>query len=1111
MKQRINIHNVLQSEIVVIGADEVEQIIDKIDIIKNYIEKTPSPILRDIAYTSGIEAKNSLAKAAVVATSPTDLLEKLDLLRRRIENGKITSFYTKGIYIGTEMCPAPGRTVFLFPGEGSQYPDMLRDLSLHFPACRSAFDDADTASAMAGSAIAPSQWIFPSGEASENSIAESMGMAAAVQAVLAANTGLLRLFTQLGITPDAVAGAGIGELVAMEAAGAIQYNTRDERLKALSIGHKLLSSIKGSNNLLPQCCSFSVSGLQRDALEAVLSTFNQNAMITRDQSSELFSICAKQEIVNDLEKRISSIGGATHRLPISKPFHTPWIRPLLPALKSYFSQIITAKPNIPVYSFMTAAPYEDSCEHLAEQVAEQWANPTRIHDTIERLYNDGFRVFVELGARGSLSTCVAATLRHRPHLALAANRGHRSDILQLHHTLAALVAHGENLDIEAMHSLRNSKIIDFLHPGPTHSQRLQHTTTLNTRFASLRNAVIPEGLIAPAPQLAKHVTTSIPAETKAGSSTGFPMISDAEIIRFAPEEHIDLLKTLSYFDFPFMIDRSTCPGGTSKTDKRLHGFTSIPIEVMLEMMAETARKLFPKCTVTAVEGLETYGWPFLKGGTLPIRIQARKLEKKAPTGERILAEVFNSASFTNEVPLKLADAIIIVSQSYQPSPSPETQALRTPTHLDWQGTDLYPERLYYGPSFQNMQEVSVRGENGLLATTVIQPRAKLIRSIPDPHFTADPILVSSIGAALAAWHSVVPAAGNLQFSYACDRIDFYSAALPEWKKCKLNLFVNPAEDISPYTSANAEIIDDEHRVIIKATGWKNRVVKISPKFHHLILHPEDGFFTSETQRGVMPALPQEVICCVAPVIASRDLAIEDFDIRMKLAAAVTLSVSEYIKWSELNGSNIRCVEWLFGRIAAKDAVRRCLLARYCRKWPAADIRIESDEQGKPRPQGEWRRMCGAPMDISITHSGDRIIAAAAPNATIGIDVENKDRVLSEEFIAAAFSPLEQEIAAESGDGATTLLRFWCAKEALSKALGTGLRYGTEDLCARSFDPATGRIEMEASRLWLQPFPFLRGKHIDVQSCIIENTVLAVCVIGRNEEIFSSGQPGDLPT
>ncbi len=36
--------------------------------------------------------------------------------------------------------------------------------------------------------------------------------------------------------------------------------------------------------------------------------------------------------------------------------------------------------------------------------------------------------------------------------------------------------------------------------------------------------------------------------------------------------------------------------------------------------------------------------------------------------------------------------------------------------------------------------------------------------------------------------------------------------------------------------------------------------------------------------------------------------------------------------------------------------------------------------------------------------------------------------------------------------------------------------------------------MEATRLWLQPFPNLKGRRVDVETCIIDNTVLAVCVL-----------------
>lgn len=1095
MKKRIHIHDVMQSEVVVLGADETPQIIEKIDSISSYIEKTPSPVLRDIALTAGLEARDSIAKAAIVATSANDLLEKLQLLRRRIESGKVTSFFQRGIYIGTEQCPAPGRTVFLFPGEGSQYPDMLRDLSLHFPACRSAFDDADTASAIAGATIAPSQWIFPTGDAPEHGIAESMGMAAAVQSVIAANTGIMRVLTQLGITPDAVAGAGIGELVALECAGAIKYATRDDRLAALSRGHKLLSSIGASGAALPQCVNFSITGLSLPKLEDVMNEFGESTVMTRDQATDLFCVCVRLEAADDFEKKLTAEGAAVRRMPIAKPFHTKWIEPVIPALTSFFAEITNSQPDIPVYSFMNASPIEGNPQEWAEQCARQWANPMRIRDTIEQLYEDNYRVFVEVGARGTLSTMVASVLRHKPHLALASNSSHRDDILQLNHTLAALVAHGAPLDIEALHALRGSQCVDFLHPGPTHFQRVQHSVSIGTRFPSFAKLALPQGLVADAPDREIRDSISALEETATDGLSSYPLLGDAEIIRYSPEQHIDILKTISFFDHPFLIDKSLCPSGTSKTDKRLHGLNVFPIEIALELLSEAARKLYPNRVVTAVENLETYGWPLLIGGVCAVRILAKHLPKNPAQPERVLAEIFESASFSGETPIKIADAVVFVEERFPAKPETRPLALRTPERLDWQGTDIYPDRLNSGPSFQNLQEVSMRGDNGLHASIVVLPRTKLIPAVPNPHFTTDPFLVSAIGTSLTAWHSLKPAAGNLQFASSCDRIEFFSPSLPEWTKCELNLFVDQTPEKSKSVSCDAEIFDSERGLIIRATGWKNRVISITPEFHYFILHPEDGFFTSEIQRGVMPTLPQEAVCCIAPVLTTKNLD-EDFDIKLKLVASTMLSVSEYIKWVELGGKTARKIEWLFGRVAAKDAVRRCLLSRYSRKWTPADIRIESDEQGKPSPQGEWRRLCGAPMDISITHTEDKIIAAAAPNSNVGIDIENRTRSLSEEFINAAFSPIEQEIAAESGDGATTLLRFWCAKEALSKALGSGLRYGAGDLCAHSIDITTGRIEMEASRLWLQSFPQLKGKLIEVQSCIIGNSVLAVCMLPR---------------
>lgn len=1103
MADFVPIHDDRESELIIFGASELELITDEIERVINFIEKTPSAKLRDIAYTACKESENELVKVAVIASSIDDLKEKLDIAIRRIDSGKNAIFFNKGVYIGTKQCPVPGRLVFLFPGEGSQYPDMLRNLTLHFPICRSAFDDADTACARTNSRYAPSQWIFPAGDLPEKGIAEEMGMATAVQSVIAADTALLKLFTYLGIFPDAVAGVGIGEIAAMEASGAIEYATRDERIDALSRGYALLSELPATViKSIPHTTTFSVAGIPRELLENAIAEFNGETVIVREQGLDLFSICSKDEVFDAVCAKLSSLGATIRILPIKLPYHTPWVAPLIPKIENFFNGILRKVPEIPVYSFTTTQAFTgENTSEWAAQIAAQWKTPVKIRETIDNLYNDGFRVFVELGARGALASAVTSTLHTKPHLALAANRGHRPDILQLNHVLAILVSHGAPINIDRIFPDKKPEDkLDFSHPGQTHLNRPIKTIPLPTRIASMRSAAIPHKLIAAAPITGRRTGSgNAPFNSADDGLTAFPLLGTAEIIKFAPEQNIDIQKNISTFEFQAALDASLSGANTTSTnlktpssDKGLRGILYFPLDMALELMAESAGKLYSGLVVVAAENLTLHGLLPIRG-KLNIRIMAKCLSQKSSGEVNVEVVIYNTESFTSEVPEKIASANIILAQSYSPAPPEASHALRNPLRLDWEGEDLYPARLYYGPSYQNIHTVHEWGENGLHAECIVLPRRQLISDLAAPRLSLDPILTSAAASSLAAWDAREPASGSIHIGYSCQRIDFYSPPLAEWTKCGLTLFMQQNGKSEKFYEGDVEISDPEHRVIIKASGWKNRIIRVNPKLHNFMLHPDESFFTEELPKTALASVANDVVCCAATV-SPGEFNDEDGDLRLTILAYLMLSSTERTKWDEMVASTSRKTEWLFGRLAAKDAVRSCLHSRYGRKWRAADIRIETDESGKPSPQGEWRSSCGAHMDISITHTVNEIVAAAAPNASLGIDIEKTDRGISEEFARAAFSPLEQEIAAESGDCATTLFRFWCAKEALSKALGTGLRFGPADLCARAFDTSTGIISMEVTHLWLQSFPQLKGKTISVQSATIDNLAVAICIL-----------------
>ena len=1098
MKKRILINDELTSELVVVGADDKVYLSDAIDRIAKFLRETPDARLCDVAFTAGTEAKGMAAKIAIVADSVPDLLEKLEMAKRRLDDGRQgRNAFSKGVYLGTETCPAPGRTVFLFPGEGSQYPDMLRDLTLHFPACRAAFDASDTAVASCSpdlniapkNVFLPSKWIFPTAEAADSAPPAPLGLAPSILSVLAADNAMLFLFQQLGIAPDAVLGLGVGEIPALECAGAIPVPDKRRRVHALGEGYRMIAEIDANNKLLRPCVSLSVAGIGRQPLEDALVPLGGQAVIAAEQAPELFTVVAAENCISVAEDLLAQAGASARRLQINKPFHTPLMKPAEKMFRDYYASLVKAGLSLPAYSCCTGDKLPDDPAALAEAAASQWWSPLSITRAIEKLYDDGYRVFVELGARGVLSTCVAATLRHKPHLALAVNRGHRPDMLQFHHTLAALVSHGHDLDVAKLHEFRSSEKLDFDHPGAVAPGMRAKRTALPQQLPSLIDIPIPQGLVAPAPAPAAGTATALCDDDP--SCIDFPMLNFAEIVRFSPESCIDLSLRFSKADFPWLADRALAGGDTSAYSKTRGGLLIAPSEALLEVMAEAARKLYPGKVVSTILKLETFGFHAVANDLYGIRVQARRLPRQVPDEESVEVVLFDRDSFATETPEKLASCTVVLADAYKNPPEATPLALKAPIRVDWKGEDIYPMRLFAGESCRAIKSVSEIAENGLKAECFVPPRSSLVRATKSPRFSISPIVLASISDALGLLGCREPASGQLHISESCQRLDFFQPQLQEWSAFGIGIFAAPVKTADIHADANAEVKDSDGRLAIRATGLRNRIVRVSPQFHRLLLDPLGDFFSDEVPKASLPTLPHEVICCKIGAIGPDD---GDGNFRMRIAANLTLSPGELEKWNELSISDSRRREWLFGRIAAKDAVRKCLMARYRRKIAAADVRIESDEAGKPTPQGEWRKQCGAQMDISITHTTGCVFAAAAPNASLGIDIENRGRSISEEFASSAFSQLEQEIAAESGDGATALLRFWCAKEALSKALGTGLRYGPGDLCARSLDQTTGKVEMEATKLWLKPFPQLRGMLVDVQTCLEGDVILAICAL-----------------
>jgi phosphopantetheine--protein transferase-like protein len=164
------------------------------------------------------------------------------------------------------------------------------------------------------------------------------------------------------------------------------------------------------------------------------------------------------------------------------------------------------------------------------------------------------------------------------------------------------------------------------------------------------------------------------------------------------------------------------------------------------------------------------------------------------------------------------------------------------------------------------------------------------------------------------------------------------------------------------------------------------------------------------------------------------------------------------------------------------------------RWSDADVRVWPDGSGKPHALGAWNDYLSERLDIAIAHTAQFVVAVAAANARVGVDVESLSRDLSEEFASGVFCAEELDLAASAADATHAVIKFWCAKEAVSKALGTGIRYSPKEMKVTGFLAAAGTVSVRLEGAWSSAFPVFRGRDISVTVKTVREHALASCFI-----------------
>ena len=397
-------------ELFLFTSDTRQGLVARLAELAAYLDRPQPAPLHDLAFTVSGGYAPSPECVAVVATSHADLRAKVARACERLSDGSCTTIDEKdGVYYSRQRLG--GKLVFLFPGENAQYVNMLGELWLSFPEIRGAFEEADEACAGSGDGFLPSALNFPPPGAAEppKDADEISQWEKAVVLVHTANTGMSRLLESLGVRPDAVAGHSFGELSALEMAGVLRPGQGDERVRFARHAYRHLHELSHEHDL-PEGRLLAVGGAEQAQIDAVLARFPDSLRVAMENCPHQHVLCASgpamDEVAGEVQRALATEGAICAPLPIRRPYHTPFFEPAFPLEKAYYEEVGVHPPCIEVYSCSTTEPFPAEPPAIVEVAARHWMSCVRFQRTIERMYERGFRIFVDVGPRGNLCAFV---------------------------------------------------------------------------------------------------------------------------------------------------------------------------------------------------------------------------------------------------------------------------------------------------------------------------------------------------------------------------------------------------------------------------------------------------------------------------------------------------------------------------------------------------------------------------------------------------------------------------------------------------------------------------------------------------------------------------------
>lgn len=282
------------------------------------------------------------------------------------------------------------KSAFIFPGQGSQYIGMGKDLYEKYEEVKKVYDDA---SSILGIDIKKISF-----EGSD----EILGQTQNTQiAILVMSLGILEVLKKHNINAEILAGLSLGEYSALIYSGVLSF---EDGIKIVRKRGKLMQENVPTGNWQMA----GIIGLEDSEVEEICKNISNGFVVPANYNcpGQVVISGEKASVTLAMEKAKEKGARKAVELKTSGPFHTEKLKVASQKLKEELDKInISSNINKTVIKNIDAKPYKDT-DDIKDILSKHVMNPVKFKDSIEEMIKLGVDTFIEIGPRkNSIRIC----------------------------------------------------------------------------------------------------------------------------------------------------------------------------------------------------------------------------------------------------------------------------------------------------------------------------------------------------------------------------------------------------------------------------------------------------------------------------------------------------------------------------------------------------------------------------------------------------------------------------------------------------------------------------------------------------------------------------------